>query len=417
MDLSIIETTKRNYRIVGNNEKLNCAIDRALQVAPTDLPVLVIGESGVGKEIIPRIIHDKSRRRGRYIAINCGAIPESTIESELFGHEKGSFTSAISDSEGYFGAANGGTIFLDEVAELPKSTQARLLRVLETGEYIRVGSHTISKTDVRIVAATNVNLQQAIREGRFREDLYYRLAGVPIYMPSLRERGDDIERLFRSFALTMANKYRQEKPVTLTYDAKQLLLNYKWPGNVRQLKRVAEQLAVLSTERVIDAEVLGKCISDDGESTALTVIKNSGDHAGTNERELLWKVILDMKNNLNEMKAEMKQLRLQRDDQRGLAGARGFDTPAEETIAAIPTLTSEPAGIMPAQTSHDFLEAEEIHDAQQAPPTLREINEKALLEVLKKNNGNREKTARDLGISQRTLYRRLDELGISKKKK
>lgn len=254
MDTSKLQIIKQRYNVVGNCDALNRALDVALQVAPTDLSVLIIGESGVGKEIIPRVIHDNSpRKREKYFAINCGSIPEGTIDSELFGHEKGSYTGAIGESEGYFGIANKGTLFLDEVGELPMATQARLLRVLETGEYIRVGGQEIRKTNVRIVAATNVNMRKAISEGKFREDLYYRLNTIPINMPPLRERGNDILLLFRLFAMQMAEKYKLPK-ITLDDEAKQVMLKYKWPGNVRQLKNITEQMSVIAEKRVIDRE-------------------------------------------------------------------------------------------------------------------------------------------------------------------
>ena len=290
MDRSELQTVKQRYNIVGNSDGLNRALDVALQVAPTDLSVLIIGESGVGKEIIPRVIHDHSpRRREKYFAINCGSIPEGTIDSELFGHEKGSFTGAIGESEGYFGIANKGTIFLDEVGELPIQTQARLLRVLETGEYIRVGGQEVRKTDVRIVAATNVNMRKAISEGRFREDLYYRLNTIPIQMPPLRERGNDILLLFRLFAMQMAEKYRLPK-ISLSEDAKGIMLKYKWPGNVRQLKNITEQMSVLSQEREISAEMLLHYIPMDEESTQLATIpsQTGGAHSYESERELLY---------------------------------------------------------------------------------------------------------------------------------
>ena len=256
MNTSELQRIKQRYNIVGNSDGLNRALDIALQVAPTDLSVLIIGESGAGKEIIPRVIHDNSpRRREKYFAINCGSIPEGTIDSELFGHEKGSFTGAIGESEGYFGTANKGTIFLDEVAELPLATQARLLRVLETGEYIRVGGQKIMKTDVRIVAATNVNMHNAVSEGKFREDLFYRLNTIPIQIPPLRDRGEDIILLFRLFAMQMAEKYQIPK-ITLTDEAKKLLMQYKWPGNIRQLKNITEQMSILSKQREIDANTL-----------------------------------------------------------------------------------------------------------------------------------------------------------------
>ena len=278
MKSSNLQDTKQRYNIVGNCDALNHVIDVSLQVAPTDLSVLIIGESGVGKEIIPKIIHDNSpRRREKYFAINCGSIPEGTIDSELFGHIKGSFTGAISDSPGYFGVANKGTLFLDEVGELPLATQARLLRVLENGEYIPVGATEVKKTDVRIVAATNVNIQKAISDGRFREDLYYRLNEVQVQMPPLRERGEDIVLLFRLFAMQMAEKYKMDR-IKLTEEAKQMLMRYKWPGNVRQLKNITQQISVLSTERTITPEVLAKFIPQDRESTQLAVVNNSGDN-------------------------------------------------------------------------------------------------------------------------------------------
>ena len=279
MDTSELQKIKQRYNIVGNCDALNHALDVALQVAATDLSVLIVGESGVGKEIIPRLIHDNSpRKREKYFAINCGSIPEGTIDSELFGHEKGSFTGAIGESEGYFGTANKGTIFLDEVGELPIATQARLLRVLEPGEYIRVGGQKIMKTDVRIVAATNVNMHKAIAEGRFREDLYYRLNTIPIQMPPLRERGEDILLLFRLFTMQMAEKYRIPR-ITLTEDAKMMMLKYKWPGNVRQLKNITEQMSVLSQKREIDAEALSKFIPHDQESTELTTTASQDAHS------------------------------------------------------------------------------------------------------------------------------------------
>ena len=287
MNTSELQNIKQRYSIVGNCDALNHALDVALQVAPTDLSVLIVGESGVGKEIFPRVIHDNSpRRREKYFAINCGSIPEGTIDSELFGHEKGSFTGAVGESEGYFGVANKGTIFLDEVGELPLATQARLLRVLETGEYIRVGGQKVMKTDVRIVAATNVNMRKAITEGRFREDLFYRLNTIPISIPPLRDRGEDIVLLFRLFAMQMAEKYRLPK-ITLTDEAKQLLLKYKWPGNVRQLKNITEQMSVLSKQREIDAETILQFIPQDMESRELATITPAGGHSYENEREML----------------------------------------------------------------------------------------------------------------------------------
>ena len=311
-----LQTIKQRYNIVGNCDALNHVLDVALQVAPTDLSVLIFGESGVGKEIIPRVIHDNSpRRRERYFAINCGSIPEGTIDSELFGHVKGSYTGAVNDSPGYFGIANKGTLFLDEVGELPLATQARLLRVLETGEYIPVGGTEILKTDVRIVAATNVNIRNAISEGRFREDLYYRLNSIPVQMPPLRERGEDVVLLFRLFAMQMAEKYKMDR-VVLTDEAKQLLMRYKWPGNVRQLKNITEQISVLSKERVITPEILAKFIPQDRESTQLATIPREGgsDHSFENEREILYKILFELRGNVNDMRREMSALKKQLDD-------------------------------------------------------------------------------------------------------
>ena len=298
MKVSELQNIKQRYGIVGNCEALNHVLDVALQVAPTDLSVLIVGESGVGKEIIPRVIHDNSpRRREKYFAINCGSIPEGTIDSELFGHVKGAFTGAINDSPGYFGVANKGTLFLDEVGELPLATQARLLRVLETGEYIPVGATEVRKTEVRIVAATNVNIRKAISEGRFREDLYYRLNSIPIQMPPLRDRGEDIVLLFRLFAMQMAEKYRMEK-VTLTDGARQMLMKYKWPGNVRQLKNITEQISILSPERTITEEVLAKFIPQDQESTQLATIPGNSDHGFESEREILYKILFELRGNV-----------------------------------------------------------------------------------------------------------------------
>lgn len=305
MDSTILQDIKQRYTIVGNCDALNRALDVALQVAPTDLSVLIIGESGVGKEVIPRIIHDSSiRKRAKYFAINCGSIPEGTIDSELFGHEKGSFTGAVGESVGYFGAADKGTLFLDEVGELPLATQARLLRVLETGEYIRVGGTDVRKTDVRIIAATNVNLTRAISEGRFREDLYYRLNTIPIQIPPLRERGNDIILLFRLFAMLIAKQLRMER-IQLTDEAKDILLEYKWPGNVRQLKNITEQISVISQERIITPEILRQFIPEDEESHSLTRI-STGNHSYESEREMLYKMLFDMKTSLSDMHRQMK---------------------------------------------------------------------------------------------------------------
>ncbi len=406
MDNNKLQEIKRRYNIVGNADELNRALDVALQVAPTDLSVLVSGESGVGKEVIPRIIHDNSpRRRERYFAINCGSIPEGTIDSELFGHEKGSFTGAIGESEGYFGVANKGTIFLDEVGELPIATQARLLRVLETGEYIRVGGQQVMKTDVRIVAATNVNLLQAISEGRFREDLYYRLNTIPIKVPALRERGDDIALLFRLFALQMAEKYKMPR-ITLTDEARRILVSYKWPGNVRQLKNITEQMSVLSPRREIDADTMRQFIPDDRESMQLARMNTGEDNSFANEREMLYKILFDMKKNVDTLKTEMKVLRNQISEQRSLSGIAGFNTPTREEDFAIQekTVRNESA------PNEVFMEAEEVKESQTT--NLKDMTKETLQRVLEKNSGNRRKTAEQLGISNRTLYRKLVEFGL-----
>ena len=409
MKTSELQTIKQRYNIVGNCDALNHVLDVALQVAPTDLSVLIIGESGVGKEIIPRVIHDNSpRRREKYFAINCGSIPEGTIDSELFGHVKGSYTGAVNDSPGYFGVANKGTLFLDEVGELPLATQARLLRVLETGEYIPVGGTEIRKTDVRIVAATNVNIRQAISEGRFREDLYYRLNSIPIQMPPLRERGEDIVLLFRLFAMQMAEKYRMEK-VVLTEESKQLLLRYKWPGNVRQLKNITEQISVLSKERVITPDVLRQFIPEDRESTQLaTIHHDGGDHSFENEREILYKILFELRGNVNDMRREMGELKKQINDVRQ-------SSPAPTATPTIPTTQLTP--VTPIQTVppvEDYAVAEEYVEPEKEVENLNlgDLSRQMLEKALERNGGNRKKAALELGISDRTLYRRLKQYGL-----
>ena len=405
MKYSELQTIKQRYNIVGNCEGLNHALDVALQVAPTDLSVLIVGESGVGKEIIPRVIHDNSpRRREKYFAINCGSIPEGTIDSELFGHVKGSFTGAINDSSGYFGAANEGTLFLDEVGELPLATQARLLRVLETGEYIPVGATEVRKTDVRIVAATNVNIRQAISEGRFREDLYYRLNSIPIQIPPLRERGEDIVLLFRLFALQMAEKYRMDK-VVLTDEAKQILMRYKWPGNVRQLKNITEQISILSTERLITPDILSRFIPQDQETTQLATIHSEGDHSFENEREILYKILFELRSNVNDMRREMSTLKKQIED------VQAVPSTAVPTVPTIPTIPT-----IPTTTPLEDAVAEEYVEPVKEPENLNldAWSRQALEKALDRNGGNRKKAALELGISDRTLYRRLKQYGLDK---
>ena len=408
MKTTELQNIKQRYNIVGNCEALNNALDVALKVAPIDLSVLIIGESGVGKDILPRIIHDNSpRRREKYFAINCGAIPEGTIDSELFGHVKGSFTGAINDSQGYFGVANKGTLFLDEVGELPMATQARLLRVLENGEYIPVGGTEIRKTDVRIVAATNVNIQKAISEGRFREDLYYRLNQVQIQMPSLRERGEDIVLLFRLFAMQMAEKYRMDK-VVLTDEAKLMLMRYKWPGNIRQLKSVTEQLSVLSAEREITPEILSRFIPQDQESTQLATIHSESDRSFENEREILYKILFELRSNVNDMRREMSTLKKQLEDVKG----------GDSTTPLATTQLSPIQHMNPVTPALEDAVAEEYIEPENEPENLNvnEWSRQALEKALERNGGNRKKAAQEMGISDRTLYRRLKQYGLDDKK-
>ena len=409
MKTSELQNIKQRYNIVGNCEALNNALDVALKVAPIDLSVLIIGESGVGKDILPRIIHDNSpRRREKYFAINCGAIPEGTIDSELFGHVNGSFTGAINDSQGYFGVANKGTLFLDEVGELPMATQARLLRVLENGEYIPVGGTEIRKTDVRIVAATNVNIQRAISEGRFREDLYYRLNQVQIQIPSLRERGEDIVLLFRLFAMQMAEKYRMDK-VVLTEDAKQMLMRYKWPGNIRQLKSITEQLSILSADRTITPQILSQFIPEDQETTQLATIHKDGDHSFENEREILYKILFELRSNVNEMRHEMSTLKKQIEDVQGTAAQ-----PAQS--GQLPTTQLAPIqSLQPISNSAlEDAEAEEYVEPEPENLNVNDWSRQALEKALVRNGGNRKKAAQEMGISDRTLYRRLKQYGLDK---
>lgn len=418
MNTTELQRIKQRYSIVGNSDGLNHALDIALQVAPTDLSVLIVGESGVGKEIIPRVIHDNSpRRREKYFAINCGSIPEGTIDSELFGHEKGSYTGAVGEADGYFGVANKGTIFLDEVGELPMATQARLLRVLETGEYIRVGGQEIRKTDVRIVAATNVNMRKAISEGRFREDLYYRLNTIPIQMPPLRDRGGDIVLLFRLFAMQMAEKYRLPK-ITLTDDAKQLLLHYKWPGNVRQLKNITEQMSVLSQKREIDAETLKQFIPDDPESTQLATISKPGQHSYESEREILYKILYELRGNIADLRRDVNNVRKQIDEVRELRQASSIKHGGyiEADERQLPTF-GESGEVPPYnQASAQDAEAEEIKpDEKPESLNLNDLGRQMVEKALERNSGNRKKAAQELGISDRTLYRRIKQYGLDKK--
>lgn len=407
-----LQTIKQRFGIIGNAPGLNRAIDIARQVAPTDLSVLITGESGTGKEVFPQIIHQFSaRKHGNYIAVNCGAIPEGTIDSELFGHEKGSFTGATDSRQGYFEVANGGTIFLDEVAELPHSTQVRLLRVLETGEFIRVGSSKVIKTNVRVVAATNVNLYEAIQEGKFREDLFYRLNTVPIYIPPLRERKEDIYLLFRKFALDFSEKYRMP-PITLDDNARRLLTDYSWPGNVRQLKNVTEQISIIEQSRVITADMLQKYIPDNNIPRLPTLYskKSTGEEqAFSTEREILYKVLFDMRNDVNELKKLVNVLMQN--------GVTGVEPPFADSAVlhnnfgpVNPIITSSP---QPTFESKSFVKSNnEIQDTEEIMEESLSLEEKEvelIRKALEKHNGRRRQAASELGISERTLYRKIKE--------
>ena len=418
MDTSKLQIIKQRYNVVGNCDALNRALDVALQVAPTDLSVLIIGESGVGKEIIPRVIHDNSpRKREKYFAINCGSIPEGTIDSELFGHEKGSYTGAIGESEGYFGIANKGTLFLDEVGELPMATQARLLRVLETGEYIRVGGQEIRKTNVRIVAATNVNMRKAISEGKFREDLYYRLNTIPINMPPLRERGNDILLLFRLFAMQMAEKYKLPK-ITLDDEAKQVMLKYKWPGNVRQLKNITEQMSVIAEKRVVDREEILRFIPQDTESTELALVdKGQGSHSYESEREILYKILYELRGNVSDLRCDLNNVRKQLETYRELEETAHYRHLATEGAQTLPATTQD--AFRPDDKEVEDAVAEEIQETrpqrEEESLNLNDNQRQMVVRALERNNGNRKKAAQELGISDRTLYRRIKEYGLEDK--
>lgn len=418
MDTSKLQIIKQRYNVVGNCDALNRALDVALQVAPTDLSVLIIGESGVGKEIIPRVIHDNSpRKREKYFAINCGSIPEGTIDSELFGHEKGSYTGAIGESEGYFGIANKGTLFLDEVGELPMATQARLLRVLETGEYIRVGGQEIRKTNVRIVAATNVNMRKAISEGKFREDLYYRLNTIPINMPPLRERGNDILLLFRLFAMQMAEKYKLPK-ITLDDEAKQVMLKYKWPGNVRQLKNITEQMSVIAEKRVIDREEILRFIPQDTESTELALVDNGqGSHSYESEREILYKILYELRGNVSDLRRDLNNVRKQLETYRELEETAHYRHLASDGAQTLPATTQD--AYRPDDKEVEDAVAEEIQETrpqkEEESLNLNDNQRQMVVRALERNNGNRKKAAQELGISDRTLYRRIKEYGLEDK--
>jgi transcriptional regulator with PAS, ATPase and Fis domain len=422
--METIQSTKQRFGIIGNDQKLNRAIEKAIQVAPTDISVLVAGESGVGKENIPKIIHSLSHRKhGKYIAVNCGAIPEGTIDSELFGHEKGSFTGATGTREGYFEVADGGTIFLDEVGELPLTTQVRLLRVLENGEFIKVGSSQVQKTNVRIVAATNVNLFDAIEKGKFREDLYYRLSTVDIPLPPLRDRKEDIHLLFRKFASDFAHKYKMPA-IKLDDNAVQILLKFRWSGNIRQLRNVAEQISVLETNREITAVTLQSYLPEEG-SNLPSVIKDKKSKSDfSNEREILYKVLFDMKSDLHDLKKLTLELikngtsKVQETNQhliQKIYGNKENDNEIEfeeqHELAVIPV--NKKTEISEFKDNEvNYLFAETVEEEQEEVLRLEQKEIEMIKKSLDKNKGKRKAAADELGISERTLYRKIKQFDL-----
>ncbi len=418
-----LQSIKQRFGIIGNNDKLNRALEKAIQVSPTDISVLVTGESGVGKEAVPKIIHSLSHRKhAKYIAVNCGAIPEGTIDSELFGHEKGAFTGATQTRSGYFEVADGGTIFLDEVGELPLTTQVRLLRVLENGEFLKVGSSHVQKTNVRIVAATNLNMLEAIKKGKFREDLYYRLSTVEINIPPLRERQEDIFLLFRKFASDFGQKYKMPT-IRLEEDAVQLLLKYRWPGNIRQLRNVAEQISVLEESRSISANTLNSYLPNAGDSNLPAVItpkSQEGDFS--NEREILYKVLFDMKADLNDLKKLTLELLKSNDvskvqEEHGhliekIYGDNGEPAQEEQTSVELLPMPDKGSAASYDQPSpvdkYDF--AEEIEEEETL--SLQEKEIELIKKSLERNRGKRKAAAAELGISERTLYRKIKQYDL-----
>lgn len=414
-----IQDIKNRFGIIGNSHLLNHAIDVARQVAPTDISVLIQGESGAGKEVFSHIIHQlSSRKHGSFIAVNCGAIPEGTIDSELFGHEKGSFTGAHEARKGYFEVVDGGTIFLDEVGELPMNTQARLLRVLESGEYIRVGSSKVQKTNVRVVAATNVDVYEAVKKGKFREDLYYRLNTVPLRVPALRERKEDIYLLFRKFVVDFTDKYRSPH-VKLTADAQQLLTEYSWPGNIRQLKNIAEQIAVLEKERIVDGTILRRYLPDEHKVSTLPMTFKDQSKDDFSERDILYKVLFDMKKDMVDLKKLVVEL-----IQNGVDSS-SFDqntpyinqlyqevspAPAQlynDELNSRPTIIHNPAG----SNNYMPLDTQDVEEVEESL-SLVEKESDLIKKALKKYKGKRKAAAQELGISERTLYRKIKDLNL-----
>ncbi|WP_395043906.1 sigma-54 interaction domain-containing protein [Flavobacterium sp.] len=422
--METIQSIKQRFEIIGNDPKLNRAVEKAIQVAPTDISVLVVGESGVGKESIPKIIHSLSHRKhGKYIAVNCGAIPEGTIDSELFGHEKGSFTGATSTREGYFEVADGGTIFLDEVGELPLTTQVRLLRVLENGEFIKVGSSQVQKTNVRIVAATNVNLFDAIEKGKFREDLYYRLSTVDILLPPLRDRKDDIHLLFRKFAADFAHKYKMPA-IKLEDEAIPYLLKYRWSGNIRQLRNAAEQISVLETKREISLQTLMSYLPQDGSHLPSVIKDKKSESNFSTERDILYKVLFDMKSDLHDLKKLTLELmqngssKVQEINKNLIQKIYGQkeDTPTEfeeeprKNIINNPNSDNEQEEFDDEDDNNDYLFAETVEEEEILKLEQKEIE--LIKKSLEKNKGKRKAAADELGISERTLYRKIKQYDL-----
>ena len=419
-----VQNIKQRFEIIGNDPKLNRAVEKAIQVAPTDISVLVTGESGVGKESIPKIIHSLSHRKhGKYIAVNCGAIPEGTIDSELFGHEKGAFTGATSTREGYFEVASGGTIFLDEVGELPLTTQVRLLRVLENGEFIKVGSSQVQKTDVRIVAATNVNMFEAIEKGKFREDLYYRLSTVDIPLPPLRERKEDIHLLFRKFSADFAHKYKMP-PIKLDEQAIQLLLQFRWSGNIRQLRNVAEQISVLETNREISVATLKSYLPSEGTNLPSVIKDKKNESDFSTEREILYKVLFDMKSDLNDLKKLTMELmqngasQVQEKNKNLIQKIYGsnqeeneIDFEDENELSVIPMAKNTQSSANNYEDPEDnYLFAETVEEEEVLKLEQKEIE--MIKKSLEKNKGKRKAAADELGISERTLYRKIKQFDL-----
>lgn len=413
-----VQNIKQRFEIIGNDYKLNRAIEKAIMVAPTDISVLVTGESGVGKEAIPKIIHALSHRKhGKYIAVNCGAIPEGTIDSELFGHEKGSFTGATSTREGYFEVANGGTIFLDEVGELPLTTQVRLLRVLENGEFLKVGSSQVQKTNVRIVAATNVNMRDAIAKGKFREDLFYRLSTVDIHLPPLRDRHEDIHLLFRKFAADFAHKYKMPA-IRLEDNAVDLLLKYRWSGNIRQLRNIAEQISILETQRNINKDTLENYLPFEGNHLPSVVDKKTMESDLGSERELLYKIIFDMKNEINELKKitfevlQQENISIPKSSEKDFSSL--FPSKSEHSFNRVETpeiIIEKPnKSEVLNEEDEDYWLAETVEEEETLRLDQKEIE--LIKKALDRNKGKRKAAADELGISERTLYRKIKQFDL-----